>query len=131
MLLLCISGSAFAQYYPLPHVKMESPFDTAALFPGGSDAMLKYFSDSCYYPEPELSMGKSGNVLLKFTIDTFGLVQNIHIINGVAGAPNFVKEALRVVSLMPTWRPAIKYNRPVVSTYTVSFPFHLKHAKKK
>lgn len=131
MLFLFIAGNTFSQYYPLPHVEKESPFDTAAVFPGGSSAMMNYFRDSCYYPEPEFSQRKSGNVLLKFEIDTNGQVHNIHIINGVAGAPNFVAEARRVVSNMPVWKPAVKNNFPVNSEYTVSFPFILKHAKKK
>jgi periplasmic protein TonB len=117
-----------AQYYPLPVAEKESPYDTAAVFPGGSTAMYKFFSDHTIYPQQEYSNRKSGSVLLSFQIDSIGRVGEIHIINGVAGAPNFVKEAARVVGMMPLWKPAIKSGRYVSSRYTISFPFNLKKA---
>jgi TonB family protein len=128
VLITIVSQSLLAQYYPLPHVDKKLPFDTAAVFPGGSSAMLKFFCDSTIYPQPEFDQRKAGSVLLKFRIDSTGKVSNVHVINGVAGAPNFVPEAKRVVMLMPRWTPAIKSGRYVSSEYNVSFPFDLKKA---
>ena len=113
------------KYHPLPHVDKESPFDIAPQFKGGSNAMMKYFSDSIRYPEPEKTKRKQGSVLMKFIVNEKGKIENIHIINGVAGAPNFVAEAKRVVESMPDWIPATKKGKNVSSEYQLSIPFKL------
>ena len=57
LLTTLISFLAFAQNEPfgLPYVERDPVFDIAPQFPGGSDAMMRYFTDSVNCPEPEMS----------------------------------------------------------------------------
>ena len=42
----------------------ERPLRWAPRFPGGSDAMLRYFADSCRYPVEAWEKRKEGGVVL-------------------------------------------------------------------
>lgn len=110
---------------PLPYVHQESKFDTAPRFPGGPEAMMKYFQDSIHYPEPEKTKGIQGEVFVKFDVTEEGRVVNVQLVNGVPGGPNFAKEAVRIMESMPAWIPASKNGKPVKAEYTLSVPFKL------
>ena len=101
---------AFAQDEPfgLPHVEREPAFDIAPQFPGGSDAMMRYFADSVHYPEPELSQRRGGYVMVVFTVSRKGRISGTRVVNGVAGAPHLAAEALRLLEAMPKWESATK-----------------------
>lgn len=120
---------SFAQQekeYPLPYSQKESPYDIAPEFIGGSKALQKYFQDSIRYPEPEKIKKLQGAVSLKILIDKKGKITKVEALNGVPGAPNFVKESIRVINTMPNWIPATKKGKPVDAEYYLSVPFKLK-----
>ncbi len=125
---ILITKSSFSQSgeNPLPFVYEEPKHDTAPQFPGGTTAMMKYFADSIQYPEPERSKGLEGGVYLKFIVSEEGKIIGVTPINGVPGAPNFVKESIRLMYAMPSWIPAKKNGKPVEAEYNLSVPFTLK-----
>ena len=128
VLLLTLASNVRAQeenFHPLPYAHHEPAFDVAPQFPGGSSAMMQYLADSIRYPEPEWSQRKQGSVLVKFNVSRKGAISDIHIVNGVAGAPNFVKETMRVLEAMPRWTPATKRGKKVTAEVQVSVPFKL------
>jgi len=127
LLLLLTTKSATAQNEenPLPYAYKEPAFDTAPQYPGGSDAMMKYFKDSIRYPEPEKTKQLQGNVLVKFRVSEKGKIINIQVINGVPGGPNLARETERVIENMPAWIPAIKNGKQVEAEYMLSVPFKL------
>jgi len=110
---------------PLPYTSKESVYDMAPQFPGGPDAMHKYFTEHVQYPEPEKSKMIQGDVMLKFIVTKKGKIINVAPINGVPGGPNLVKEAIRLVLLMPDWIPATKNGKKVETEYNLSIPFRL------
>lgn len=116
---------AFAQDEPfgLPHVEREPVFDIAPRFPGGSDAMMRYFADSVRYPEPELSQRKGGYVMVAFTVSRKGRISGARVVNGVAGAPHLAAEAIRLLEAMPRWEPALKKGKAVDAEMRLSIPF--------
>ena len=116
---------------PLPYVHKEPQFDIAPQFKGGPQALNKYFADSIRYPEPEKSKGKHGGVLMKFVITKRGKITKVEAINGVPGAPNFVKEAKRVLESMPRWIPATKNGKKVDADYQMTVPFYLSKSGKR
>ncbi|MFN9800108.1 MAG: TonB family protein [Flavobacteriales bacterium] len=75
---------------------------------GGQEAMFKYLSSQLKYPE---GVKASGTVLVSFIVKADGRVSNAQIKRSVA--PELDKEALRVVSAMPNWKPAMKDGKPV------------------
>ncbi len=124
-----IANFSFAQdgENPLPYVHQEAKFDTAPRFPGGEEAMMKYFADNIIYPQPEKTKGLQGYVSLKFDVTKDGKIINIMATNGVPGAQNLVKEAIRIIKNMPAWIPANKNGIAVdVIEYNLNVPFKIK-----
>ena len=73
-----------------------------ASFPGGQEALLAFLDQSVRYPEGYESCAQ-GRVVVRFTIDVDGSIVDPKVIRSLD--PPLDKEALRVVSLMPKWKP--------------------------
>ena len=112
---------------PLPYVAQEPKYDTAPRFPGGTKMMMNYFEKNSRYPEPEKFKKIQGQVSVKFEVDKNGKIKNIKVLNGIAGAPNMAKEAVRLIQQMPLWIPASKNGKPIKAEYFLSIPFQLTH----
>lgn len=75
-------------------------------FFGTSDRdLIKFMHENIVYPAYERENDIQGRVLLKFIIDTSGLISNPSILKSPSSG--FSKEALRVVNKMTNWKPAI------------------------
>jgi protein TonB len=87
-------------------------FDQVEVMPSFKDGSLnEYLSQQIDYPSAAVTAGVSGAVIILFEIDEKGNVQNPRIEQGMGYGCD--QEALRVVSLMPQWTPAIQNGRPV------------------
>lgn len=136
---MCISLLLVSQESenPLPYSQKELEYDTAPNFPGGSKALNTFFNDSIRFPEKAIRKGLQGDVMMKFEVTETGKLINITPINGVPGAPEFVKESIRLLKSMPDWQPAVKKGKPIKATYYLSIPFRIekqgspKESKKK
>ncbi len=84
--------------------------DVMPEFPGG---ISKYLMENVKYPVIEKELNKQGTVYISFVIEKDGTVSNIKEAKGVAGAPGLTKEAIRVISGMPKWKPAMQNGKPV------------------
>ena len=120
---LLICSVAAAQEHPLPVPTRERPYDVAPRFPGGSDAMLRYFADSCRYPVEAWEKRKEGVVLATTGVDRRGRIDSVRIVNGVPGAPGLAREAERLLQGMPRWEPATKGSKCVAAEVHLSVPF--------
>ena len=125
LILLFATTTGYAQEFPRPLIHQEPIYDMAPRYPGGSDAMMKFLADSIRYPEPKRIARKQGNVQVAFNVNELSEVIDIHIMNGVLGAPRFVEETILVLQSMPRWEPATKDGRCVTASVTVSIPFKL------
>ena len=132
-ILIFLLHPLFAQeeYNPLPYEPKEPAYDLAPQFPGGAEALRKYYTDSIRYPEPERSKGLQGYVLVKFMVTEEGKIKEVKLINGVPGAPNFAAETLRLLYSMPPWIPATKDGKPVEVEYNLAVPFKLPYKYRK
>jgi TonB family protein len=78
-----------------------------AEYPGGYPAMMKYiYHDHLIYPPSAIELGIQGKVALKFVVEKNGQLSNISLVRGIPGCTECDKEAQRVVSNMPNWKPA-------------------------
>ena len=68
------------------------------------------------YPEEAKEKGIQGRVTLQITIDTKGRLSDVKVLDGVCAELD--REAVRVVSMSPKWKPGIQRGRPVKVTYT-------------
>jgi protein TonB len=80
-------------------------------FEGGEKALYKFLRKTVRYPEVAKRTGEEGTVYVKFIIDVTGAVTGIEIIKGVSAALD--KEALRVINLMPHWKPGKQHGMAV------------------
>ncbi len=93
-------------------------------FPGGEDALHKYINESIKYPEIALNNGIIGRVYVMFVIDESGAVTDVKLARGVD--PALDKEAIRVISNMPKWKPGTNDGKNVKISYTVPVNFNIK-----
>lgn len=80
-------------------------------FPGGEQKLLKYVNRTRVYPEQAYRQGIQGRVMCSFIVMADGSVSNVRVIRGVE--PSLNREAKRVISDMPAWRPGRMNGRPV------------------
>ncbi len=92
-------------------------------FPGGDLALRKFIAASVKYPEIAQENGIQGKVYVTFVVGDDGYVKNAKIARGVD--PSLDKEALRVVSSLPQWKPGKQRGQAVNVAYTVPINFAL------
>jgi len=98
--------------------------DHQAEFTGGTDEMFKWLIKNVNYPNKALSNRLQGEVLVNFLVSDDGKVKRCMLFSYNDSELN--AEALRVVSNMPTWKPATKDGIPVTVDYTVPIVFRIK-----
>lgn len=84
-------------------------------FPGGPDKMKKFIQKKIKYPSKERKEKIGGKIFLKFVVDVSGQIRDVEILKSTKNA-NLDKEAVRVVNLMPKWKPG-KQNGKAVSVF--------------
>ena len=92
-------------------------------FPGGELALRQFIANSIKYPVIAQENGIQGRVYVTFVVDADGSVSEPKIARGVD--PSLDKEALRVVGLLPKWKPGMQRGKPVRVSYTVPINFQL------
>ncbi len=74
-------------------------------FPGGSDSLNRYWTKNIKFFNAFSGQCKEGTVYISFIVEKDGTITNIKTLKEVQGAPEFTREAIRVVSIMPKWIP--------------------------
>jgi TonB family protein len=92
------------------------------VFPGGQKAMFKILEDNLVYPKAALEENVGGKVITKFTIDTFGNVTNIKVVQGVR--QDLDNEAVRLIGLLTNWTPATQNGKKVNVIFTLPLNFY-------
>jgi len=100
-------------------------------YPGGADAMIKFLQENIKYPKTARKKNKQGTVYITFVVEKDGSIAEARVLRGVTDAPELDEEALRVVNLMPTWKPGTQSGRKVRVQYNIPIKFTLKGKKKK
>ncbi len=94
----------------------------SAEYPNGQAEMYNFIQNNLKYPKNGANC-MQGNVFLNFCVEADGSVTNIKVQKGLC--PDFDKEAIRVFSIMPKWKPALDFGTPVKSYYTMPCKFRL------
>lgn len=87
--------------------------------------MGRFLSSQIRYPETAKDAGKQGTVYVSFVVEKDGTISNIVMLKEVPGVPEFSKEAIRVVSIMPNWTPGKQNGKLVRVKYTLPVKFTL------
>ncbi|MBO4724803.1 MAG: energy transducer TonB [Bacteroidaceae bacterium] len=92
-------------------------------FPGGTAALLEYLRKNIKYPAICRENNIQGRVLVTFIVNKDGAIVDPEVVKSVN--PSLDKEALRVISQMPNWKPGSQRGKPVRVKYTVPVNFRL------
>ncbi|HOO69078.1 MAG TPA: energy transducer TonB [Bacteroidales bacterium] len=91
---------------------------------GDENTFTKWVHERIIYPEVAKENGIQGRVVLTFIVDADGYVKNVTVLRGVD--PSIDKEAVRVVSSSPRWKPGRQRDRNVRVRYNFPLNFQLR-----
>lgn len=93
-------------------------------YPGGNQALAKFFEKNIQYPADASDNGVEGTVNLSFTVDETGKVGKPQITSPKLGY-GLEEEALRVFNKMTAWKPGSLKGRNVKTRFTLPVKFTL------
>ena len=96
------------------------PSEDMPIFPGN---VQKWIAKNVKYPMIATEMGIEGKVFVQFVVEKDGSVSNIRVVRGVDASLD--KEAVRVISEMPKWKPGKQRGKAVRVSYTLPIAFKL------
>lgn len=114
----------------LPQVPAEAE-DTTVLrtveklpeYPGGIVEFMKWLSHSLHYPPQARARKIQGKVVVSFIVNKNGTISNPKIERHAD--PMLDAEALRVIKLMPRWKPGIMNEKPCRTMIAIPINFVL------
>ena len=92
-------------------------------FPGGMAECLKFLGKNIKYPVQSQQAGVQGKVIVQFVVEKDGSVSNPKVVRSID--PDLDGEAVRVISIMPKWKPGMQKGQAVRVKYTVPVTFRL------
>ena len=92
-------------------------------FPGGDLGLMKFIQRNVKYPPIAKEYNIEGKVYISFIVDKSGSVTNVKIVRGVD--KNLDAEAVRVVKLLPKYKPGKQRGKPVRVMFTIPINFTL------
>lgn len=98
-------------------------------FPGGMRAGLEFMARNLKYPTKAQEAGKQGRVIVQFIVQKDGSLSDLHVLRAVD--PWLDAEAIRVISIMPKWKPGMQDGKAVAVKYTMPVTFALEGSKNK
>lgn len=98
-------------------------------FPGGTNAMFKFLAKNIKYPVKAQKTRIQGRVIVQFVVNKLGRITNPKVVRSVDA--DLDAEALRVINMMPNWKPGKQRGKTVNVQYTVPITFKLQGEKKK
>lgn len=127
------ASAAQAETYVAPVVEEEDEEESAQQiftvvekqpeFPGGTTELMKYLGKAIKYPVIAQENGIQGRVVCSFVVNRDGSIVDIQVMRGVD--PSLDKEAIRVISEMPKWKPGEQRGKPVRVRFILPVQFRL------
>lgn len=94
-----------------------------ASFPGGDEECMKWLRKNIRYPSICQEQGVQGRVMVAFVVNRDGSIVDVKVVR--SPDENLSEEAIRVVKLMPKWKPARQGNKTVRSRFNLPVMFRL------
>ena len=92
-------------------------------FKGGTEALIKYLTQTLVYPEEAKNKQMKGKVFVEFVVSEKGKIKKVKIKK--SDNDIFNAEALRVIKNMPDWIPGEKNGKPVATEMILPIQFAL------
>jgi protein TonB len=100
--------------------------DIAEIMPqyeGGVEALMKFIQRRIRYPQVPRELGIDGTVYVRFVVRGDGSVTDVEIMRGVH--PDYDREAMRVISMLPSWKGGSNNERPASVRMVLPIKFNL------
>ena len=114
-MIACTQSAKSTMSYEEVEVKPE--------YPGGMGELGKLLNSNLKYPLIPFENGVQGEVLVQFVVDKEGNVEEVTVFKGVD--PHLDAEALRVIKMMPKWKPGKHEGKEVNVKCTIPVGFRL------
>ena len=85
--------------------------------------LMRYLRENIKYPTIPQETGTQGRVTVQFVVNKDGSIVDVKVAKGID--PYLDKEAVRVISTMPKWKPGKQRGVPVRCKFTVPVTFKL------
>lgn len=92
-------------------------------FPGGMAAFMKWLTQNLHYPPAAKEQKQQGTVVVSFVVNADGTVSNARLVK-----PKHVlldREAMRVLHMMPDWKPGQDHGKPCRTLVCIPIVFQL------
>lgn len=93
------------------------------VFPGGDSTLMKFIKSNIQYPKNAKDKNIQGRVILRFCVTNEGKIAKVGVLKGVD--PEIDQEAIRVIKMLPEWKPGKQGGKPVNVWYSVPVTFAL------
>ena len=120
--LFAFNNQAYSFFMPKDTMVYDMP-EQMPQFPGGADAMEHFISDNIKYPTVAKEKGIQGKVYVQFIVEKDGTLTHVKIRRGAHESLN--NEAIRVIKMMPNWKPGSMRGKVVRVRYTIPITFAL------
>jgi protein TonB len=112
-----VSGSC---YTPDGKERECPPYNVMPEFPGD---LREFVAKHMRYPDSAKVEGIFGRVVIRFVVAEDGNVTDVFPARSVS--PLLDEEAMRVIKLMPRWKPALEDEEPVKSYFSLPIMFRM------
>lgn len=92
-------------------------------FPGGAVEFMKWLTKNLQYPKKARELKRQGKVVAVFYVEKDGSVTGINVTQSLS--PECDREALRVLRIMPNWKPGIQHDQPCRTKVCIPIVFKL------
>ena len=92
-------------------------------FPGGAVEFMKWLTKNLHYPSSAQQRKVQGKVVAQFIVNTDGSISDIEIMKSVDASLD--REAVRVLRLMPNWKPGQQDAKPCRTQVCIPIVFKL------
>lgn len=116
---------------PIPPVAMDENANQLTLrvverlpeFPGGMVEFMKWLTKNLKYPEAARRQNMQGTVVVSFIVNTDGTTSEAKIVR--PKHPDLDREAMRVVRMMPKWKPGEDHGKPCRAMIAIPIVFKI------
>lgn len=92
-------------------------------FPGGAVELMKWLTKNLRYPSAAQRQKVQGKVVVQFIINNDGTMANLEVVKSLNADCD--REALRVMRMMPKWKPGVQDGKPCRTKVCIPIVFKL------
>ena len=92
-------------------------------YPGGDSARLNFLIENIKYPKIAKHKKIEGTVCVTFVVEKDGSITNIKLLRGVCDSMD--AEVIRVMKLMPKWKPGTQNKKAIRTQFNMPVKFSL------